>query len=74
MPRSYNLRKHINASCLKCGAVEKEMVVTGCLHFCVKCYPTEFKSEHPSIFEKDNYQKWLRTQTEQMEEEGWLKN
>ena len=59
---------HINASCLKCAAVNKEMIRTGCLMFCVSCFSEEFdpKSEERN---KEVYEKWYKIQDKVCEEE-----
>ncbi len=63
---------HHNAACLKCGALEAEMVRTGCLIFCKKCIEEEFTTDDPPRQEREKYRKWLKVYQEKAEEE-WEK-
>lgn len=54
------IRIFYNSPCLKCGRIDKEMIITGALIFCNDCFPTEFKSDYPAKKERENYLKWLR--------------
>lgn len=49
-----------NSDCLKCGAVEKEMVRAGALHFCLSCYREEFQTRDPAKEEREEYLDWLK--------------
>lgn len=51
-----------NATCLKCGAIAKEMIRIGCIVMCNKCCTEEFK--HPFPIESGTkdyevYRKWV---------------
>lgn len=48
-----------NSECLKCGIVEKKMVKIGAFVMCPKCLKEEFKTEYPTLEEKERYRFWL---------------
>ena len=50
-----------NAECLDCGAVEKEMVRVGALHFCLVCFEKNFDTRDPVREERKSYLEWLAT-------------
>lgn len=52
-------RRYLNAKCLKCGRIKRNMARYGALIFCVKCCNEEFKSDDPVTRERENYLKWL---------------
>jgi hypothetical protein len=54
-----------NNECLKCGAVDKEMIYVGCLYFCCTCFNNEFG---PARDQDAAYEKWLETHKKRLEE------
>lgn len=57
MPRS--IRPYLNAKCLKCGKVKRNMAKYGALIMCVKCYKEEFKNDDSVTKERETYLIWL---------------
>ena len=52
-----------NITCLKCDALEKEMVLIGAFVMCKKCWKEEFDTEEintESKLYKDKYLKWYK--------------
>ena len=52
-----------NITCLKCDALEKEMVLIGAFVMCKKCWKEEFGTEEidtESKLYKDKYLKWYK--------------
>ena len=53
-----------NIDCLKCNALELEMVKIGTLVMCNKCTEEEFKTDDPVQKEYGKYKKWLEVHKE----------
>ncbi len=52
-------KRFVNASCVKCDAINKEMIRIGAVIFCEDCAANEFSSDDPVIDERDKYTDWL---------------
>lgn len=59
---------HHNAECIKCEALEKEMIRVGAVIFCRKCVSEEFNSDDPVRQERERYLHWLRLGYKKLEE------
>ena len=56
-----------NVECLKCAAIERDMIRVGCLYFCPTCAFDEFKTEDPVYDEREKYLEWLNKWKEEQE-------
>jgi len=56
-----------NVECLKCGAIERDMIRVGCLYFCPICATDEFTTDNPVDDEREVYLKWLNKYKEEQE-------
>ena len=62
-----SVHRHVNSCCVKCDKIEKEMIRTGSVIFCIKCFFEEFETTDPVTDERDKYRKWLRVYMEKID-------
>ena len=65
-----NFHVHHNAKCVKCAALEAEMVRVGAVIFCNTCVEIVFKTVNPVIDERETYLKWLHKSHQGDDENG----
>ena len=54
-----SISNYLNADCVKCGGVYKNMIRVGAFVMCSTCFKEEFGTTDPVRQERDNYLKWL---------------
>lgn len=60
-----NAQIYENASCIRCEAVNKEMIKIGAFIMCPVCVVEEFESALDIDTQGEVYQKWLKIYKEQ---------